>query len=199
MKKIKDDEQSESVLQAHELSQILILSEQELVHLTKLGVLVRTTARRNGRQRIVYDWRENVRRYVQHLRKRSEEGRDEYQDEKRKTQQITREMKEHELRVLRGDMISRSRVVFIVTTMNGSVKNKILALPARLARRLVGQRDPNKVRLILDEELRKSLRDLSNFGAHSFEESHRNGARSRDIDHDDVRDRRAAKRTRAKS
>jgi len=191
-----ESELSSDRIAPQELSQILILSEQELVRLTKLAVLVRTTEKRNGRQRIVYDWRDNVRRYIQHLRRPAEAARDDYQTEKKLTQQIAREMKAHELAVLRGDMIKRARVVFVMTNLLGSVKNKVLALPGRVARRLVGQRDPNKVRQILDHECRQMLREASKFGAHSFDEIHKNGAHS---DDDDVRSRRAAKRRRKES
>jgi len=159
---------------------------------------MRSTAMLGGRHRIVYDWRDTVRRYVQHIRKASEESREDYAYEKRLTQQIVRETKEHELRVLRGDMISRSRVVFVMTNLLGSLRNKVLALPARVARRLVGQRDPNKVRQVLDHECRQMLREASKFGAHSFDETSKNGAHS-DDDADELLDRRAEKRSRKKS
>lgn len=195
MKKDNGTHTSEALITPRDLSQTLILSEQEIVRLTKLGVLVRTTEKRGGRDRIVYDWRDNVRRYVQHMRKRSEEARDEYQDEKRLTQAITRQMKEHELRQLRGEMVSRARVVFVMTNLLGSVKNKVLGLPARCARRVYRQRDIHKVRAILDHECRQMLREASNFGAHSFEETHKNGAHS---DDDVAGNRRATKRGRQK-
>jgi hypothetical protein len=171
---------SSQTITPQELAQILTRSDQELVRLTKLAVLVRTTAKRNGRQRIVYDKDYNVRRYIQHLLKRSEESKDDYQYEKRLTQQIVRETKEHELRVLRGDMIKRDRVVFVVTNLLSMTKNHMLGMPARCARRLVRQRDVNKVRTILDEDVRNCLREASRFGTHSFDETSKNGEHETD-------------------
>jgi len=146
--------------------------------LMRASVFVRTTGVRGNRQRILYDWRENVRRYVIHVRRPREEAREAYADEKRLTQQIVRQQKELELAVARGDMIRRARVVQVMTGMLGTIKNHVLAIPSRCTRQVVGQRDVAKVRTVLDSACRASLREADEFGAHSFDETGKNGAHS---------------------
>jgi phage terminase Nu1 subunit (DNA packaging protein) len=150
--------------------------------LTKLGVFERTTEKRNGRERIVYDWRRNVRQYVVHLRKPREESRDDYQHEKQLTQQIVRQQKELELAIARGDMIKRARVVLVMTSLLTQIKNHMLGVPARVTRPLIMQRDPVKIRTILSTAIANCLREAVKFGDHSFDEMGKNGASKDDND-----------------
>jgi phage terminase Nu1 subunit (DNA packaging protein) len=161
-----------------ELAQILALSVKDIEALTRNSVLVRSTKLLRKRMRVVYDWRDNVRRYCVHLRQPRQESRDAYADEKRLTQNIVRQQKELELAIARGDMVRRSRVLLVVTGMFSTIKNHVLAIPSRCTRQLVGQRDPNKVRRILDAACRDSLRETKDFGAHSFDETSKNGTQS---------------------
>jgi phage terminase Nu1 subunit (DNA packaging protein) len=161
-----------------ELGQILALSQKEIDVLVRSSVLVRSAAVINKRHRVVFDWRDNVRRYCIHMRKPREEARDAYADEKRLTQNIVRQQKELELAIARGDMIRRSKVLLTMTGMLSTVKNHVLAIPSRCTRQLVGQRDPNKVRRILDDACRDSLRETKDFGAHSFDETSKNGTQN---------------------
>jgi len=161
-----------------EMARILCVSELELRRLTTAGVLQRTLRKRHGRQRVVYVWETNVIRYIGHLSQPAQHAREDYQNEKKLTQAIVRQQKELELAIARGDMIRRARVVFIMTNTLGSIKNHMLGLPARCARRVYRQRDLAKVRAILDEDVRKSLTEASQFGVHSFDETSKNGHRS---------------------
>ena len=153
-----------------EMCEILAISEQELVRLTRATIFVRKTIVRNKRLRAVYNWRDNFNRYIVHLRKPAEDAREEYQLEKKLTQAIVRQQKELELAVARGEMIKRSRVVSVMTSLIGQFKNHVLGVPARVTRRLIMQRDPHKVRLILDGEMRNCLLELNQFSAGSFDE-----------------------------
>lgn len=172
------DRERQDVVTPQELAQILALNERDLIQLSTAGVLVRSAAVINKRQRVVYDWRDNVRRYVVHMRKPREEARDNYAEERRLTQAIVRQQKELELAIARGDMVRRSRVVLVMTGMLSTVKNHVLAMPSRLTRQLLGQRDAGKVRRILSEACRDSLRETSEFGSHSFDETSKNGTQN---------------------
>jgi len=158
-----------------ELAEILQLSEKEIITLVRGGVLKRTTGTGPNRIRVMYDWRENVQRYIIHVRKPREESRDQYAEEKRLTQAIVRQQKELEFAIARGDMVRRSRVVQVVTAMLGTIKNHVLAIPSRCTRQLIGQRDVAKVRTILNVACRASLRESEDFGSHSFDETSKNG------------------------
>src|SRR5215831_14512711 len=117
-----------------EMCEILAISEQELVRLTRATIFVRKTIVRNKRLRAVYNWRDNFNRYIVHLRKPAEDAREEYQLEKKLTQAIVRQQKELELAVARGEMIKRSRVVSVMTNLIGQFKNHVLGVPARVTR-----------------------------------------------------------------
>jgi phage terminase Nu1 subunit (DNA packaging protein) len=176
--KNKAGSETSEVIAPHELAQILAVSEKEINNLVRMSVLVRRTAMLNKRQRIVYDWRENVRRYCIHVRKPREEARDSYANEKQLTQAIVRQQKELELAIARGDMIRRSRVVLVTTGVLSTIKNHVLAIPSRCTRQLLGQRDPGKVRRILDAACRDTLREAADFGSHSFDETGKNGTQT---------------------
>lgn len=130
----------------------------------------------------MYDWRENVSRYIVHLRQPREESRDDYQHEKQLTQQIVRQQKELELAIARGDMIKRARVVLVMTSLLTQIKNHMLGVPARVTRPLIMQRDPVKIRTILSTAIANCLREAVKFGDHSFDEMGKNGASKDDND-----------------
>ncbi len=174
------DELEQDVRDPTEMARILCCSEMELRRLTTAGVLTRTLRKRHGRQRVCYEWESNVMRYIQHLSHPSQQSRSDYVDEKRLTQSIVRQQKELELAIARGDMIKRARVVAIMTQLMSLMKNHMLAMPARLTRQLLMQRDPNKIRAILDTGVRNCLIEANKFGAHSFDETSKNGATSND-------------------
>jgi phage terminase Nu1 subunit (DNA packaging protein) len=189
------DSEGSDVVTPHELADILALSERDLITLSTAGVLVRGAAMINRRQRVVYALRDNVRRYVVHMRQPREEARDSYAEERRATQAIVRQQKELELAIARGDMIRRSRVVLVMTALLGTIKNHMLAVPSRLTRQLLGQRDAGKVRRMLDAACRDCLRETAGFGAHSFDETSKNGTQNGS----DERLRQRVKRRRRKS
>jgi hypothetical protein len=85
-----------------EMAQALRISEQELVQLTRSGVIHRTSEMRNGRQRIVYDWMQTVGEYLDHERAPAEQARKDYLTEKHATQLVVRAQKELELAKARG-------------------------------------------------------------------------------------------------
>jgi hypothetical protein len=164
------------------MARILCFSEAELRRFTSAGILIRTSAKLHGRQRTVYDLELNVTRYINYLTTGASRSREEYQDEKRLTQSIVREQKQLELKIAKGDMVDRELVVEVMTRGITQAKNHLLGLPARLPRVLAGQRDPNKIRQILDTAIRNCLTEVSKIGAHSFEKLSKNGATSGDND-----------------
>lgn len=158
-----------------ELIRICGISEPELTKLSREGILVRTGGKRNGRHCILFDWRDNFARYAAYLKAPSLQARDDWIFEKRMTQQVVRAQKELELAYARGDMVKRSRVQSYVMNLLMGFKNKLLGIPARIARQLVGQTDIHKVRRILDEACRLALVDLATFDPNLFDEPAKNG------------------------
>src|SRR5262252_4135059 len=175
--KNSSNELEHSVRDPTEMARILCVSEMELRRLTTAGVLVRTLRKRGGRQRVVYDWETNVMRFIHHMSQPEQQEREEYQREKRNTQSIVRQQKELELKIARGDTCDRVIVLTEMTKAIAQAKNHLLGLPARLARQMIGLKDPHKARLLLEQNIRNCLTEVSKIGVHSFMKLSKNGAK----------------------
>jgi hypothetical protein len=145
-----------------DLARVLRVSEQELIGLTKQGVLHRTTEKRNGRERIVYDWRENVGAYVEHQGSPAEEARKAYLFEKSETQRIIRAHRELELARARGELIDGELVDREVMNVLSSIKNHMRALPSRISSLLVGL-SRAEIHALVKKYVDLTLREASDF------------------------------------
>lgn len=145
-----------------ELAQTILVSEQELVGLTKQGVLHRTTETRKGRERIVYPLLECVQNYVTHLKSPAEEARKAYLLEKSMTQQIVRAHKELDLAKARGELIDGAHVDREVMNVLLTIKNHMRALPSRVSSLLEGKRRA-EIHAIMKKYVDLALREASDF------------------------------------
>lgn len=175
MPKKTEPDANDGNVTAQELLELLVITEPDLARLSKEGVLLRTSGKRNGRICNLYNWRVNVPRFCTHQRAPSIQARDEYVFEKRLTQQVVRAQKELELQFARGELVKRSRVVQVMTNLLAGVKNKVLGIPARCSRPLLGQTNIHKVNKILSDACRGALVDASNLPPDSFDEPSKNG------------------------
>jgi hypothetical protein len=164
-----------SKVTAMKLAQILIVSEQELVRLTRAGILTREIEKRNGRDRIIYDKDASVEAYIRHLREPEMRAREEFLKEKRDTARIIREHKELDLDFARGNMLKVDDVEIAIMNVLSIVKNQVLTLPVRLTRLLVGQSDPTKIRNLLKTHCTLCLRAAENFTLEKTTKASRNG------------------------
>jgi phage terminase Nu1 subunit (DNA packaging protein) len=170
--KLKD---TNALCTAQQLGAVLGKSVRQIHHLAAEGVL-QTQA---GGSR--YKLADSVQLYLAYQRKFvTEQCRTQtaaYDSARTRRMAALAEAEELNLAIARGEMLRRSRVVLIVTTLLGAVKNHVLAIPSRCTRQIVGQRDAAKVRAILDSACRDTLREASEFGAHSFDEHGTNGSK----------------------
>jgi hypothetical protein len=157
-----------------EMARILTLSEQELVGLSKDGILQRKTIQRGGRRVIVYNVADTVQKYIWHLDEPFRRAREELMIEKRDTARIIREHKRLDLDFASGDLVKRSRVKSSVSNTLTIVKNQLLGMPTRVTRLVVGQPFA-KVHAIISHDLRLILRNLTDFDFSSFDEPQQNG------------------------
>jgi phage terminase Nu1 subunit (DNA packaging protein) len=104
-------------------------------------------------------------------------GDGEYEKARSRRMSALAEAQELELAIARGDMVRRARVLHVMTALLSTVKNHVLAIPSRCTRQVVGQRDVHKVRSVLDKACRDCLREASEFGPHSFDETSKNGSK----------------------
>lgn len=163
-----------------ELATVLRCSEQELVGLTKQGVLCRTTEERKGRQRIVYAWRENVSAFIDHLQSPAQRAREQYLEEKHATQQIIRAHKELELLKARGVLIDGDHVDREVMGLFSTIKNHMRALPSRISSLLLGLKSRAEIHAVMKKAIDLSLREVTDFDMMQLRRpSGRNGAHDR--------------------
>ena len=160
-----------------QLGEVLGLSTRQIHHLEREGVLKRISSKVSNRR---YRLADNVQSYLRYhrdyiTRKYSINGDQTYNDARSRRMAALAMIEEGRAKQLKGELLSRERVVFVMTNLLSSIKNHMLGMPARCSRRLVGQHDVTKVRAILDEDVRNSLREASKFGAHSFDETSTNG------------------------
>jgi len=107
----------------------------------------------------------------------SRNGDGEYEKARSRRMTAIAGAEELHLQQVRGELLNRARVVHIMTSLLTQTKNHMLGLPARLTRQLIMQRDPQKVRQILDKGVRNCLIEASKFGSHSFDEHGTSGDR----------------------
>lgn len=170
-----------AVCTARQLGDVLGLTVRHVQALQVEGVLRKARGKLHG-----YKLAENVRRYLAYQRKYvAAECRKQtaaYDVARTRRMSALAESEELELQIARGDMIRRSRVVLVMTSMLATIKNHVLAIPSRCTRQVVGQKDVLKVRGVLDAACRDCLREASEFGVHSFDEPNKNGSRTAHAD-----------------
>jgi len=112
------------------------------------------------------------------IKQYSRNGDEAYNDARSRRMAALAIVEETRARQLAGEILSRARVLLVVTGLLSTIKNHVLAIPSRCTRQVLGQRDANKVRLILDTACRDCLREAADFGSHSLDETSKNGRHS---------------------
>jgi phage terminase Nu1 subunit (DNA packaging protein) len=172
---------ADAVCSGNQLAAVIGVSPRQIDVLRAEGVLSCVRSKRRGRR---YRLSEAVQRYITHEKQRVSEqsaqrnGSSAYGDARTRRMAALAQVEEMRARQLNGDAVNRARVVLVMTSLLSTIKNHVLAIPSRCTRQLVGQRDTNKVRLILDAACRDTLREASKFGSYSFDETSKNGAHS---------------------
>jgi phage terminase Nu1 subunit (DNA packaging protein) len=165
------------------MAQVLRISEQELITLTRAGVLPRIVEKRGNKDLIVYRWRDTVGNYVTHLTKPERDAREAYIREKQETQKIIREQKELELRKSRGDLVEIAHVRRVMTNLLSSLRNHILAIPSRVSRLLLGLQTFEEIFQVIKRDIELALREVTHFDMSELDAPHvqqqRNGASTR--------------------
>jgi hypothetical protein len=139
-------------------------------HLQTEGILHKARGKLHG-----YKLADSVQSYLRYQhdyvkQKCSSNGDAAYNDARSRRMRALAIVEETRARQVSGEFLSRARVVLVMTSLLGAIKNHMLGLPARLTRQLIMQRDPHKVRAILDDAVRSCLIEAANFGTHSFDE-----------------------------
>lgn len=127
-----------------------------------------------------YRLRDSVQRFVAYQKQsvraqfasRNGEG---YNRARERRMSAIAQVEEIRAKKLSGEFLSRSRVIYVMSGLLSQVRNHVLGIPSRCTHQLVGQKDLNKIRSILDDACRNCLLEASQFGSHSFDETGKNG------------------------
>jgi hypothetical protein len=119
-----------------------------------------------------YDLRENVVAYIRHLRLR--EGRngdgDDFSRARSRRMTALASIEEARAREMSGEVLRRDHVISVVTNLLSVVRSHMMAVPSRLMHRLLGLTDKLESYRIVNDEIRRSLTELSNFDPSEFDE-----------------------------
>jgi phage terminase Nu1 subunit (DNA packaging protein) len=158
-----------SLCSAKQLSEVIGISVRQVHHLVAEGVLKQT--RVNSRR---YCLAESVQSYLKYQRAyvAKECSKDTSAYDRARTRRMTAlaETEELHLKRVRGELLQRNRIVFVMTTLLGQVKNHLLGVPIRVSRLVVGQKDLHKVKSLLTDAIHVALRELSDFDPQRFEQ-----------------------------
>ena len=175
---------TDALCTAAQLAKVLGVSTRSIDMLALEGVFkaVRSSKLRARHYRL----RDSVQRFVayqkQSVRAQFASNNGAYNDARTRRMNAIAIVEEARAKQISGEYVRRDHVVFVMTRSITQAKNHLLGLPARLARQLIAQKDPHKVREILDTNIRNCLTEVSKIGAHSFDEKRTNGERESDDD-----------------
>jgi plasmid maintenance system antidote protein VapI len=141
-----------------ELAEILGITDRRVRQLTQEGTF-------EQKARGVYEIGPCVQAY---FRLQQSIVRSQYQDEKTHLTKITREKAEIELAVLRGEMHRGEDVKYVMNTMLGNFRDRLLSLPLKLAPQVIAVTDLMTAQNMIKAEVYEALTELSNYSPELF-------------------------------
>ena len=157
-----------------DLASLCVCSERTIQRLTKQGVLLQAKDRKSRKLlRGRYELGDAMPRFVENLRDTisSNDPSDRaYVEARARRMAAAAEMTQIELAHKRGDLLERSRVIFVVGNLLTATKNHLLSLPSRIARQLLphvaaetGNENFRAIYETVNNEVRAALTEVSEF------------------------------------
>lgn len=158
---------SEIVVNTKALADLFGYSSQRINQLAQEGILEKKAA---GRWPLM----KNVQRFINYLRtnandKDKSENQAIYWEEKALHERAKREIAEIELAKLKNRMHDAADVEYVMTNMLITFRNKILAMPEKLAPKVYGLKTLSEISEIIHDELAEALNELSEYDPVMFE------------------------------
>jgi phage terminase Nu1 subunit (DNA packaging protein) len=157
-----------------QLAELLLLSERRIQQLTRAGVLKHAYDEQDGHElRGRFRWVEAIQAYIRYLRQEfgSEDVTEtKFLDARSRRMIAVAEAAELQLAVLKGKLHRTEDVEFIMTNRDSAIRARLLAIPARVGRLLVGQTDLNEIRDLLNAESYSALNSLVAYDPSVFSE-----------------------------
>jgi phage terminase Nu1 subunit (DNA packaging protein) len=157
---------SDLIVSTDVLDDLLGYTRRHINQLTREGVLERKAP---GRFLLM----QNIKKYIDFIRtgQRSDEEEEataQYWEEKALHEKAKREMAELKLAKLKNQLHDARDVEMVMTNMLVTFRNRILAMPSKLAPQLIGVTNLAEIQSIIDKEAREALTELSEYDPAMF-------------------------------
>lgn len=152
-----------------ELGQIVGKTPQWIRQLTRDGVLKQVS---RGKYRLD----QSVQAYIEYAAGgREDDGKPRYIDHKTEHERIKTERAAMELAVLRGELHHAEDVEAVMSDMLAAFRQKILAIPTKLAPELAGIEEINVVKGHLTRAMHEALSELADYNPTAFQDTSKRG------------------------
>jgi hypothetical protein len=155
------------------VAKLLLLTPRRVRQLTAEGVLTRARDPESGEfLRGRYELFPTLNAYIQFLREGRLDDPVETAYTKARSRRMIAEAEQAELRlkVLKGKLHYAEDVEFVMTTMLPAVKARLLAIPSRTTRLLIGKTNFQEIFGLLYGEIELALKELSTYNPSDFAE-----------------------------
>jgi phage terminase Nu1 subunit (DNA packaging protein) len=151
------------VVSTAEISEILGLSDRRIRQLEKENALVKI-------KRGKYDLKASIQRYIEYIKEQAQQTEEELNLTKEKTllTRANRQKVELELQIMRGELHRSEDVKRVMNDMLGAFRARILAIPSKVAPRLIAQTNAAVIQNIVKNEVYEALQELSEYDPHMF-------------------------------
>ena len=157
-----------------QLAKLLLLSERRIQQLVRAGIFKHAFDLEGGHElRGRFRWIDSVQAYIRYLRQElgSEDATEtRFLDARSRRMIAVAEAAELRLKVLKGKLHRAEDVEFLMTNRDSAIRARILAIPARVGRLLIGQTDPATIHDLLSAELYSALDSLLAYDPAAFNE-----------------------------
>ena len=157
---------SHIIVNTDTLADLLGFTRQRINQLAKEGILERQAA---GRWPLL----KNIQRYLDYLRtgvkdQDEAESQAKYWEEKALHEKARREMAEIKLAKLKNQMHDAADIEFVLTNMLVTFRNRILAIPDKVAPKIIGVDNLSEISETINDELIEALSELSEYDPAMF-------------------------------
>jgi phage terminase Nu1 subunit (DNA packaging protein) len=156
-----------------QLARFLLLTPRRIQQLIEEGVLRRARDEDGNELRGKFYLVESAQGYIRYLRARLESSdlsETKFLDARSRRMIAVAESAELQLAVLKGKLHRTEDVEFIMTNRDSAIRARLLAIPARITRLLIGKTDPPEIRELLNAEIYGALNSLVAYDPSVFSE-----------------------------
>jgi phage terminase Nu1 subunit (DNA packaging protein) len=147
-----------------DLAEILGLTDRRIRQLAKKEILLQPKRGKFNLSNAVQEYIKFLRTGEGTLRGNPEVAKDaSYNDERTKLTRIQREQAELKLAVARGELHKAKDVKQIVGGMIMVTRSRLLDLPNKVAPNIVGKKDLDDIKAVLEEEIELALQSLADY------------------------------------